>query len=47
MADIKMRRMLVMDRDKRLAAIVSLAGLATKADATHAGEALGGISQPR
>jgi CBS domain-containing protein len=47
MADIQMRRMPVMNRDKRLVGIVSLADLATKADATHAGETLGEISQPR
>lgn len=47
MADIQMRRLPVMDRDKRLVGIVSLADLATKSDGTHAGEALGGISQPR
>jgi len=46
MADIQMRRMPVMDRDKRLVGIVSLADLATKAGMTQAGKALGGISQP-
>jgi len=47
MADIQMRRLPVMDRDKKLVGIVSLADLATKSDGTHAGGALGGISQPR
>jgi CBS domain-containing protein len=46
MADIQMRRLPVLNRQKRLVGIVSLGDLATKADEKKAGEALGGISQP-
>lgn len=45
MGDIQVRRLPVLNRDKRLVGIVSLGDLATNGEATHAGEALGGISQ--
>jgi CBS domain-containing protein len=47
MADIKVRRLPVLDRDKRLVGIVSLGDLALRDDdAAHAGDALCGISEP-
>lgn len=46
MGDIQVRRLPVLDREKRLVGIVSLGDLATNGDAAHAGKALGGISQP-
>lgn len=46
MGDIQVRRLLVLDRDKRLVGIVSLGDLATNGDAAHAGQALGDISKP-
>src|SRR5262249_29064324 len=47
MANVQMRRLPVMDRNKRLVGIVSLGDLATKKQATtHARQALSGISQP-
>ena len=45
MGDIQVRRLPVLNRDKRLVGIVSLGDLATNGEAMHAGEALGGISQ--
>lgn len=45
--DSQMHRLPIMDHDKRLGGIVCTGDLATKSDATPAGEALGGISQPR
>jgi CBS domain-containing protein len=45
MADIKLRRLPVVNRDKRLVGILSLGDLAA-AGAKKAGEALGNISQP-
>lgn len=46
MADIQVRRLPVLNRDKRLVGIVSLADLTTLADGGDAGEALKGISRP-
>ena len=46
MGDIQMRRLPVVNREKRLVGIVSLGDLATKADEKKAGAALGNISQP-
>src|SRR2546425_10830707 len=46
MADIQVRRLPVVDHDKRLVGILSLADIATSPEATDAAEALSGISQP-
>ena len=46
MADIQVRRLPVVDADKRLVGIVSLADIATAARASQAGEALEGITRP-
>ncbi|HVY84862.1 MAG TPA: CBS domain-containing protein [Caulobacterales bacterium] len=46
MADMQVRRLPVVDRDKRLVGIVSLSDLATKGQTRHAGEALEGIARP-
>ena len=46
MADIQVRRLPVLGRDKRLVGIVSLADIATMADNECAGQALEGISRP-
>jgi CBS-domain-containing membrane protein len=46
MADIQVRRLPVVNRDKRLVGIVSLCDLASNGNARLAGEALQGISQP-
>ncbi len=47
MADLRVRRLPVMSRDKRLVGILALGDLATDAAAQdEAGEALGGISRP-
>lgn len=46
MADLKVRRLPVLNRDKRLVGIVSLGDLATNSETATAGEALSGISQP-
>ena len=46
MSDLKVRRLPVVNRDKRLVGIVSLGDLAMNGEAAQAGEALGGISQP-
>ncbi|MCC6888305.1 MAG: CBS domain-containing protein [Hyphomicrobiales bacterium] len=46
MADIKVRRLPVLNRDKRLVGIVSLGDLALTDGAGSAGEALRGISEP-
>ncbi|MBB4640543.1 CBS domain-containing protein [Rhizorhapis suberifaciens] len=46
MADIQVRRLPVVNRDKRLVGIVSLSDLATSAGPAHTGEALGEIARP-
>lgn len=46
MADIQVRRLPVVDRDKRLVGIVSITDLAGNGDAAAAGEALGDIARP-
>jgi CBS domain-containing protein len=46
MAEIQVRRLPVVDRDKRLVGIVSLGDIATIGEAMEAGEALSGISMP-
>ena len=45
MGDLQVRRLPVLDRDKRLVGIVSIGDLATSGAATKAGKALGDISQ--
>src|SRR5215212_6846275 len=47
MADLQLRRLPVMNRDKRLVGILSLGDLAVTEGGRPAGEALAGISQPR
>ena len=46
MADIKVRRLPVLNRDKRLVGIVSLGDVATKDDRESAGLAVQGVSKP-
>jgi CBS domain-containing protein len=46
MADIKVRRLPVLNRDKRLVGIVSLGDLAVSDKAAKVGTAMAGISQP-
>ena len=46
MADIQVRRLPVLNRDKRLVGIISLGDIATCEDRSTAGAALSGISQP-
>jgi len=46
MADIQVRRLPVVDRDKRLVGIISLGDIATASGGLEAGEALAGISMP-
>lgn len=46
MADIQLRRLPVVDRDKRLVGILSLGDIATSGDPDKATEALSGISRP-
>ena len=46
MADIQVRRLPVLDHDKRLVGILSLGDIVTSGDADCAAEALGGISRP-
>ena len=46
MSDLKVRRLPVVNRDKRLVGIISLGDLAMNSQAAQAGEALGGISRP-
>ena len=47
MADIQLRRLPVLNRDKRLVGILALGDIATSSENECAGEALAGISQPR
>ena len=46
MAELQVRRLPVVDRDKRLVGILALSDLATQAGARPAAQALEGISQP-
>jgi CBS domain-containing protein len=46
MGEIKVRRLPVLNRQKRLVGIVSLGDLATNSESTEAGKALSGISEP-
>jgi CBS domain-containing protein len=46
MSDIQVRRLPVMNRDKRLVGIISLGDIAISSGPEEAGEALSGISQP-
>ncbi len=46
LADQQLRRLPVVDRDKNLVGIVSLADLANRGDSEAAGEALEGITRP-
>ena len=46
MADIQVRRLPVLNRDKRLVGILSLGDIAVSRDAKGAGDALRGISRP-
>jgi CBS domain-containing protein len=46
MAAQQLRRLPVVDRDKRLVGIVSISDLATNGETMRAGEALGDIAQP-
>jgi CBS domain-containing protein len=46
MADIQVRRLPVVNRDKRLVGIVALADIATKQGPDSAGKAVSGISSP-
>ena len=46
MSDIQVRRLPVVNRDKRLVGIISLADIATKEGPESAGEAVCGISEP-
>ena len=45
MGDLQVRRLPVLNRNKRLVGIISLGDLATKGEATETGKALSGISQ--
>jgi CBS domain-containing protein len=46
MADIQVRRLPVLTRDKRLVGIISLGDMAVSDGSSRAGEAVAGISQP-
>jgi CBS domain-containing protein len=46
MGDIKVRRLPVLNRDKRMVGIVSLGDVAVKQGARQAGRAVAGISAP-
>ena len=46
MGDLQVRRLPVVNRDKRLVGIISLGDLATNGETADAGEALSGISKP-
>lgn len=47
MADIQLRRLPVLNRDKRLVGILALGDIATSSDNDCAADALAGISRPR
>jgi CBS domain-containing protein len=46
MADVQLRRLPVVNRDKRLVGIIAIADLAANEDARVVGEAVSGISEP-
>lgn len=46
MGDIQVRRLPVIDREKKLVGIVSITDLASDGDGRRAGKALGGIARP-
>jgi CBS domain-containing protein len=46
MGDLQVRRLPVLNRDKRLVGIVSIGDLARNGETMEAGQALSGISQP-
>lgn len=46
MSDIQVRRLPVVDREKKLVGIVSITDLASDGDGRHAGKALGDIARP-
>jgi CBS domain-containing protein len=46
MGDIKVRRLPVLNRDKRLVGIISISDLTRREDAKQIGEAIAGISSP-
>jgi CBS domain-containing protein len=46
MADLQVRRLPVVDRDKRLVGVVSITDLACNGEAARAGEVLGEIARP-
>lgn len=46
MGDLQVRRLPVLNRDKRLVGIISLGDLAANGEAARTGEALGSISKP-
>jgi CBS domain-containing protein len=46
LADIQVRRLPVLDREKRLVGIISISDLAGNGEAAQAGEALGDIARP-
>jgi CBS domain-containing protein len=46
MADLQVRRLPVLDREKRLVGIVSISDLACNGEAARAGEVLGDIARP-
>jgi CBS domain-containing protein len=46
LAEIQVRRLPVLDRDKRLVGIISISDLAGNGDAARAGEALSDIARP-
>lgn len=46
MADIRVRRLPVVDRDKRLVGIIALGDIATREDSRTSGETIKGVSEP-
>ncbi|MFZ5669020.1 MAG: CBS domain-containing protein [Pseudomonadota bacterium] len=46
MADLQVRRLPVLNQDKRLVGIISLSDMASNAEAKEAGETLGAIARP-